>query len=329
MSLVNATYFSVLDVPYVDPKGQRVVIAIVKATFELDRAGALVPAAEPSPVRVDDVLWDEQRPNGSVRYPTDIGCAKRGADVVVVGSAVSPKPVTRMDVTVRIGAHEAPIVVHGDRVFYKGAGGVIIGPAGRFETMPVVYERASGGMAPDFRLADERNPSGVGVAHRVDDLVGQPAPQIEHPKRPHTRAGQDHPPVGYGATRPHWLPRRTFAGTFDEVWQRTRMPLLPLDYDARFENVAHPSLQLEAALAPGTPIAVLGMSEATAFRCEVPDLRLVVHGLRNGEKATLRPLADTLVIEPARARIELTSRAVFTMGRGRTSLREIRVDTDV
>ncbi len=135
--------------------------------------------------------------------------------------------------------------------------------------------------------------------------------------------------MGYGATRPHWLPRRSYAGTFDEAWQRARMPMLPLDYDARFENVAHPSLQMDAPIAPGTPIAVLGMTEATAFRCEVPDLRLVVHGLRNGERTSLRPLPDTLVVEPARARIELTCRAVFPMGRGRTALREIRVDTDV
>jgi hypothetical protein len=194
--------------------------------------------------------------------------------------------------------------------------------------MPVVYERAYGGGTPDHRLVEERNPSGVGVAHRADALIDMPAPQIEHPMFPHTRAGEDHAPMGYGATMTHWMPRRSHAGTFDEAWRQTRMPLMPLDYDARFENVAHPSLQLEAPPEPGAEIAVLGMSERGIFACELPDPRLVVHGIRNHERTTCRPRVDTILIEPALGRVELTYRTVFAMGRGKTSLREIRVDTD-
>ncbi|WP_437840088.1 DUF2169 family type VI secretion system accessory protein [Sorangium sp. So ce1153] len=328
MSLLNATSYPALDVPYVDPSGQRVVIAIIKATFELSRTDRLVPSAEPSPVRVADVLWDEQRPQGSVKYPSDVCCAKRGADVVVVGAAISPRSVARMDVLVRVGALEAPLVVHGERFFVKGARGVVIGPAAPFEAMPVVYDRAYGGMTADCALAEERNPAGVGVAHRDKDLLDTPAPQIEHPAFPHTRAGEDHAPVGYGATRSHWMPRRSYAGTFDATWKKARMPLLPLDYDPRFENVAHPSLQLKAPPPPGTEIAVLGMSERGLFRCELPDTKLVVHGIRGQERTTVRPVVDTVLIEPARGRVELVHRAVFTMGRGRTLLREIRVDTD-
>jgi hypothetical protein len=329
MSLVNATRYAALDVPYVDPRGQRVVIAIIKATFELDRTGALAPAAEPSPVRAADVLWDDQRPNGSVKYPSDVCCAKFGADVVIVGAALSPRPVASMNVVARVGALEAPLVVHGERLFYKGARGIALSPAARFEVMPVVYERAYGGMTADGSRVEERNPAGVGVAHRDKDLIDTPAPQIEHPAFPHTHAGEDHPPAGYGATRPHWMPRRSRAGTFDNAWRETRMPLMPLDYDARFENVAHPALQLEAPPPPGTEIAVLGMSEGGVFRCELPGPKLVVHGLRSNERTTQRPTVDTVLLEPSRGRVELVYRAVFTMGRGKTSLREIRVDTDV
>ncbi|XXT15152.1 DUF2169 domain-containing protein [Sorangium sp. So ce429] len=328
MTFVNATCYPALGVPYVDPNGRRVVIAIVKTTFEQDRLGRMAPAAEPSPVRVADVLWDDQRPTSSMRYPSDVCCAKRNADVVVVGAALSPRPVARMDVTVRVGTLEAPLVVHGERFFYRGARGVSIGPAARFEAMPVVYERAYGGATDDLRLVEERNPSGVGIAHRAEDLVDKPAPQIEHPAYPYARAGDAPPPMGYGATRPHWAPRRAYAGTFHEVWQATRMPLMPLDYDARFENVAHPSLQLAAPPEPGAVIAVLGMSERGLFQCELPHPKLVVHGMRSHERTTCRPAVDTLLIEPARARIELVYRAVFAMGRGKTSLREIRVDRD-
>jgi hypothetical protein len=328
VSLVNATCHPALGVPYVDPRGQRVVIAIVKATFEQDRLGRMAPAAEPSPVRAADVLWNEEFPNSSVKYPSDVCCEKRGVDVVVVGAALSPRPVARMDIAVRVGALEAPLVVYGERIFYKGAPGIAISPPARFEVMPVLYERAYGGMTADGSLVEERNPAGVGVAHRDKNLIDTPAPQIEHPAFPHTGPNDDHPPMGYGATRPHWMPRRSYAGTFDDVWRETRMPILPLDYDPHFENVAHPSLQLEEPLDAGTEITVLGMSEGGLFRCELPVPKLVFHGIRNHDRSFRRPHVDTILIEPARRRVELVYRAVFIMGRGRTSLREVRVDND-
>ncbi len=329
MSLVNASPYATSAVPYVAPSGQRVVVVLVKATFELDRKGELVHAAEPSSVRLGDVLTDEEKPHGSVRYPSDLSCSKNGADIVVVGSAIAPRPVTRLDLIVRAGELEAPLVVHGPRLFYKGPRGIAVGPAARFDEVPVTYDLAYGGMAPDFRGADERNPAGLGVAHKPENLVDTQAPQIEHPNFPHVLASDEHPPVGYGATRSHWLPRRGFAGTFDDAWKETRMPLLPLDYDPRYENVAHPSLQLPACPAPGMPLSVLGMSESGTFRCTLPDLKLVVHALRNTSRETVRPAVDLVLVEPARGRIELLSRAIWTLGRGKTALREIRVDTDV
>lgn len=331
MSLVNATRYAAQAVPTYDARGQHVVLVVVKATFELDRNGHLVPASEPSPVRAGDEPWDPKAPQSSVRYPTDILVKKGCPEVIVVGSAISEKPVLRADVTVKIGPHEAPLVVHGERLFEHSARAVVIGPALPFQEQPILYERAYGGMAPDFHLADERNPVGLGVAHRKEDLVGTRAPQIEHPARPHRTAADAHQPMGYGATLPHWLPRRQYAGTFDEAWQKTRMPMLPADHDDRFENVAHPSLQLEAPLAPGLPVSVLGMSESRLFQCELPDLRLVIHGLRGradrADRTTVSPTVDTLLIEPGTSRIELCARTVFSMGRGARSLREVRVDT--
>jgi hypothetical protein len=326
MSLVNATWYTAVAVPIYDARGQRVVLVLIKATFELDRKGDLVPARDPAPLRMADELWDPKASQSSVRYPTDVLVKKARGDVVVVGSAICDKPVASADVVVKVGHVEAPLTVHGERHFERGARGVVIGPAIRFTEQPIVYEYAYGGTAPDFHLADERNPVGVGVAHRHEDLLGTRAPQIEHPARPHTTASDAHPPMGYGATLPHWLPRRHFVGTLDEAWQKDRMPLLPADYDDRFENVAHPSLQIEAPLVPETRISVLGMSEDRLFQCVLPDLRLLVHGLRGRERETLSPPIDTLLIEPAAGRIEVSTRAVFTMGRGARALREVRVD---
>jgi hypothetical protein len=42
--------------------------------------------------------------------------AKRGTDVIVVGEAISPRPVTAMDVDVKVRDVQIPLRVHGPRV---------------------------------------------------------------------------------------------------------------------------------------------------------------------------------------------------------------------
>lgn len=333
MSLVNATSAIAMDVPTYDARGRHVLVVVLKSTFVVHPSKALVLADAPAPVRLADVPWDPER-ESSVRLPTDLVVEKAATDVVVVGSAFSRKPVTRLDLLVRVGRVDAPLVVHGPRVFRGSVGGAVgIGPAEPFVEVPVVYELAFGGtVLPERDVADERNPIGVGVARRPSDLHGRPAPRIEHPERPHRDAADQHPPMGYGATSPHWLPRREHAGTFDASWRATRMPLLPADHDARFENLAHPSLQVGGErgpfLDPGTAVAIQGMRLEGPLTFALPDEKLVVHGRWDHRKESIRPGIDTVVVEPTTARVEVVRRAVFPIGRGAQSLREVRVDRD-
>ena len=75
-----------------------------------------------------------------------------------------------------------PLRVHGDRVFYRGATGIVIGPAARFERKPITSERAYGGTASDRWIVESRNPAGVGVAAEAKDLIDKPADRIEWEK---------------------------------------------------------------------------------------------------------------------------------------------------
>jgi hypothetical protein len=329
MAFLNATAYRALDVPTMDARGREVVVVIVKATFEIDETGRVLRAESPAPVRTGDVLRDPDDPRSSARYPSDIAVEKHGADVVVVGEAVSRAPVTSMDVAVKVRDRTAPLRVHGERVFYQGASQVQIGPAAPFERKPIVYERAYGGASEDGSAIELKNPAGVGVAASPRDLVGKPAPQIEHPAFPHRTAGDRHPPMGYGALLPHWSPRRDRAGTFDAAWERTRMPLLPLDFDVRYHNVAHPSLIFDAPLAAGDPVAILGMTPAGLFSFEIPSFPIVVRARfdRSG-LVSERPGIDTLLVEPSRSRFEIVARKAFPIGRGADVLRELRVDED-
>jgi hypothetical protein len=204
MSFSNATRYAALDIPFVDHHGRDVVIAIVKATFTVLDDGKLVPAEAPSPIRVNDELWDDDNPEASIRLPTDVCVEKLGTDVIVVGEAISSKPVTAMDVVTKVRDVNVPLRVHGDRQFYQGLLHVAISQAAPFERKPIVYERAYGGVSEDGWIVESRNRAGVGVAKKARDLLGKPAPQIEHPARPHTHASDHHPPVGFGAIRSHW-----------------------------------------------------------------------------------------------------------------------------
>jgi hypothetical protein len=329
VSFANVSPFSAVAVPYIAPDGREVVIAIAKATFRRGNGATMRLDEEQSPVRLGDVTISPDADESSVRYPSDVATEKRGADVVIVGDAVSKRPVTAIDVAVRVRDRTVPLRVHGERVYYRSIGGIVVGPAAPFERKPIVYENAYGGTADDHGIMERRNPVGRGVAKRPADLVDRPAPTIEHPEHPIASASDCPDPAGFGAVPGHWLPRSDFAGTFDELWRATRMPLLPLDFDVRYFNVAHPLLQFAERLQHGDVIAILGMTLDGPFTAELPSLPVVMHGRTDdGRTITMRPPVDTILVEPGKGRVELTTRATFPRGRGRTMLREIRVDID-
>ncbi len=329
MSFANNTPYAATPVPTIAPDGRDVVVAIVKATFVRGKDGRPRLADLQTPVELGGTVYDPDAVDSSIRYPSDVCTDKRGADVVVIGDAVSRKPVKSLDVAVKVRDLTATLRVHGERVYYRGLGGVVIGPAQSFERKPIVYERAYGGTTPDSSRIERRNPVGRGISRDAASLVDTPAPQIEHPAHPITRGGESHEPVGFGAIAPHWQPRSDFAGTFDEVWKATRMPILPVDFDLRFNNVAAPSLQLAERLREGDRLAVLGMSEEELFQIDLPAMPVVLHArYQDGHRDSARPAIDTMVVEPGPGVVRLTLRHAFPMGRGRKLLREIQVDRD-
>ncbi len=329
MSFANASPFAAVAVPTIAPDGAEVVVAIAKATFRRGEGGVLRLDDEQSPVRLGDVPSLPDADDSSVRYPSDVATAKRGTDVIVVGDAVSKVPVAAKDVAVRVRGRTVAVRVHGERVYYRSLGGIVVGPAAPFERKPIVYENAYGGATEDFRLVERRNPVGRGVAKRPADLVDRPAPTVEDPAHPITSTSDRPEPAGFGAIAGHWLPRADFAGTFDETWRATRMPLMPLDFDARYWNVAHPLLQFADGLRPGDIIAILGMTLDGLVTVELPPFPVEMHGKTDdGRTISMRPPVDTILVEPGTGRVELVARGTFPRGRGKTMLREIRVDTD-
>ena len=105
------------------------------------------------------------------------------------------------------------------------------------------------------------------------------------------------------------------------------MPLLPLDFDARFWNVAHPTLLFAEPLVAGDVIAIMGMTLDPPLRFELADLKVAIRARSDESRAqTVRPVIDTVIVEPTTRRVELTMRHAFRVGRGRDVLRELVVD---
>jgi hypothetical protein len=327
----NATSYSALAVPFLNERGVDVVVVLAKATF-VKRGSRLLLAEDQAPVRMADVPTNpkavEEGRESSVRYPSELGGEKPGADIVVVGSAVSQRPVPWLDVAVKAPGRTVTLRVHGERVFYQGALGLKVGPAAPFERAAITYERAYGGTSRDGSIIDWRNPVGRGVHKSASELDGAPAPCVEDPSRP-IGGAREAPPVGFGAIPMWWLPRRALSGTLDAAWRSERMPLPPLDFDRRFYQLAHPSLQMDRSLREGDVIATYGLCEGGLFDVTVPALPVVAHVRRSSGSPVSLPLAmDTALLEPEASRVELTLRRLLPLGRGATLLREVRLDVD-
>ena len=107
------------------------------------------------------------------------------------------------------------------------------------------------------------------------------------------------------------------------------MPLLPVDYDPRHGNAAHPALQFDQHLVPKDGIAIVNMTEDGLWQFALPEMPVVIEArFDDGRVLASRPPIDTVLIEPSIGRVEITVRHAFPRGRGRTLLRELRVNLD-
>lgn len=318
----NETDFVVAPHVLLEADGEKLV-TIVKATFEQDEAGTLVPARLPRPIRYADEPWGDPVTTPA-RYPADACGNKPATDVVVVADGHAPdgKPVPSFDVAVKVGPVDKTLRVFGLRVWQQGGAGL---SAPRPLTRQAIrYDFAWGGLDDQNPAHGEpRNPVGLGMLEDKSRLTHQPAPCIEDPLHPIHSADTAPPPAGFGAIGPHWLPRRQWVGTYDDTWLRDQAPLLPADFDARANQCASPDLVATPHLSGGEEVGLLNLCPgggALAFL--LPQVALEVVHQRDGHSPSRhRPPLDTVLIDtlevtaPSRVTVELVWRTVTSMPR--------------
>jgi hypothetical protein len=302
--LDNRTDFVVFPHILMDRDGERLV-TMVKATFECasPQGGALelVPRKRRRGLRLKDFPWGKPAET-TTAYPADVCIRKPATDVVFVAKAYAPRGVAvpAFDAYAQVGPLRKPLKIHGLRVWEANGEGL---PTARpISEIEIRYEYAWGGFDdsdPKKLVEEARNPMGMGCVRDPRALTDQPAPQIEDPGAPIKSWRTRPPPAGLGPLGRHWQPRRGYAGTYDARWKEKRAPLLPDDFDDRFNQCASPGLIADPPLPGGEEVKLLNLVRGggpTLFA--LPRVAVEVEFRPNdAEPQSFRPHVDTVIID--------------------------------
>lgn len=319
--LKNDTPFTSQISVFPNIKGIDTLCVIVKATYDL--TPEVHVADQQQPIVTDDTYWGEPV-TSSLKYPAEADFKKPGTDVIVVGEACAPneRPVSEISVGLNVAGRIRILQVFGDRYWEKSFLGMKPSRPKPFLRMPIIYERAFGGMhvmdeASGRILVEAGNPMGLGFAGKRSqkELVNTLLPNIEDPEKLMKGPFDNPGPVGYGAIAPYWTPRISFAGTHDEAWQKTRMPFAPEDVDSRFFHAAHPDFIFAEYLKGGEPVVIANLSPRGKQSFNLPAVKPKVEAKITGKLETATVHLETVLLEPTDERVSLTWKAVFTTGK--------------
>ncbi|HPA52336.1 MAG TPA: DUF2169 domain-containing protein [Thermoanaerobaculia bacterium] len=309
MDLVNRSPFAAERALVLDESGAETLAVLLKASFVWAPRTGLAPAPEQVPVRLaDEHLGEPGR--SSVLRASDLCPGKPGCDLVLLGSAGRSRPAPQVDVSFRVGAWGRELRVFGERRWSGSAG---VPDASPFESIDLTWENAFGGRDEDVPPGEPweeelRNPVGRGFRARKSrrPVSGDLLPSIEDPAEP-IRGPLDRPaPAGVGFVAPHWEPRRSRAGTYDEAWQRGRAPLPPEDFDPRSRQRGASGLVAPEAPAAGAPVVVTGVRPHGEVRFALP--RVVPSGAIyfRTKKSDLSFALQTVLFDANASLLELT-----------------------
>lgn len=329
LQLKNHTPFAPAINLFPDERGVDTLFVVIKATFQL--GNTLSVAEEQVPPVLADEFWGDPI-TSSIKYASDVHLTKPSTDVILVGRAWAPQgqQATQIDARLVVAERQGTVRVSGNR-FWRNDSVTTTEP---FSSMPIVYEYAFGGIhevdpAKPEILAEERNPIGRGFRGKRSskEMEGMPLPNIEDPQCPVDKSGDKAWPAGFAFMAPAWLPRRSYAGTYDEAWQKQRAPYLPEDFNPRFFNIAHPNFIYDRYLRGGEPVALDNLSRQGTVRFNLPVCRLAAKVRVAGQNETPPLNLETVLIEPEQDRLCMTWRGAVPCDK--KALKVERIDVNL
>jgi hypothetical protein len=280
MRLLNHTPFIAERYALADENGANLLLIIIKATFSFDRNGKVVLAEECKPIELADQYFGEPG-KSSIKYASDFSFDKTATDIALSGFAYAPNGQAKeTNVILQAGVLRKTIKIYGDRQWETAAGKAYISTPKLFDRIPLVYERAFGGIDnshPDqkYHEAEMRNPVGTGflAAKTNSPIKGLRIPNLEDPKQLIHRPMDRPKPACFGFIGPSWLPRLKLAGTYDSQWNNQRKPLLPKDFSKHFFNAATPDLVYNGFINGNEFIKAAGVSPLGEINFSLPEVQ--------------------------------------------------------
>ena len=263
-----------------DEKGKDLLIIVVKATYEFNHDGSLTISDKQEKVELADQYFGDSETTG-IKYASDVTYGKKSSDIALIGHAVAMKEKTKKSYVIfNVGKIRKKIAVFGDRYWQSILGVTKISSPERFTKIPLVYENCFGGR--DLSTKKEKhhefetgNYIGTGLKAKKSKLKIKEIklPNLEDPDNL-IKSLKDRPkPTGLGFINPNWEPRLGFAGTYDENWQKNKMPLLPDDFNTKVNHAAHPDLIYPGFLKGGEEVLIAGVSKKGPFKFNIPVIK--------------------------------------------------------
>lgn len=324
MEFINATRMVAGYTMGTEPSARESLIVVIKGTFQLPRAGEEFRLHEEQRQLVMADTFTGQ-PGYSAPYDeVDFSPRKQRCDVLLQGAAYAPegRPSARVAVGLRVGKWMKSFAVVGDRFWKAGIGSFVASEAQPFSVKPFSYDVAFGGTDqhhddPAEHAAFMRNPVGRGFHRHLkrEWVDGSPLPNTEELDRAVVVPDGDFVPQAFGPVGRGWVPRSTYAGTYDQRWVDEQFPFLPFDFDEQYYQAAPLDQQLPIPTG-AVEVALHNLTADGSRTFMLPYFDAPVHVFpKKGGRENLLANLDTIVFEPAQERFTMTWRVARPLRR--------------
>ena len=262
MLVENTTPFAGLGFEQWHRDGQAMAVIAARGRFRLVSGGLMEPLDAPDLVLNDRFAGNPH--SSDLLAVSDLVPFKPATDLTCLGTLHAPEPQRAIVGGLRVGRHTAIIRGTAPRQWIHAGRSWRLTNSGAITEIDLSYTSASGGrfIGDPHGRVDPRNPIGPGL---IDPNHTPTHLEIEAPRidSKHVPISLDHrnpaPPQGFGPVPPWWQARQRFVGSYDQDVQAAPGPGLPVDFDYRFYQCAHPNLVMAGFLSGDEMIETAGL----------------------------------------------------------------------
>ncbi|MGL6313467.1 DUF2169 family type VI secretion system accessory protein [Vibrio sp. WXL103] len=250
----------------------------------------------------------------SIEQESDFVTFKPNTDIVITGSVRSPSKVYASSLIAQLMVEphiNKTIKFFGPRRWVTHAGQISVSTAEKINQSQISYQSAIGG---------ESNKVGTGVADSDNQLVQMPVPSQFLPDQDWLPKTRGLIPASFEPIAPYMPWRSEFGGTFDQTWLDEVYPLMPADFDTRFNQQAPPDQQWKGRLEGGERIVLAGFFEQGPVEFVLPRQQFIARVKLQHEHNDLVMQPYTLSINTDQNLVSLIWHAAFECHQKETEL---------